>query len=228
MTIICEKINRFLKSHGAEHMIGFVIHPYLFLIFMAVCGGFVVFTARVFGAVTMGGMMLCFLAGAFLPIGMLLVSNESDNDGMLKDLRNLFELLKIQIHAGVYIIDALENCCAFIRSKRLKNSIKRLLNEIYLSRNITEALEDFNASFRNKHVDMLVIILKQAMESGYSVNNLDSAFEQILDVEKAIHIKMENAVERNVQVLQVLFMAGMIAMAVYCSIVEFKSLFEIF
>lgn len=228
MAVICEKINRFLKSHGAEHMVGFVVHPYLFLFFMAVCGGFVVFAARVFGIVTMGGMTLCFLAGVFLPIGMLLISNESDNDGMLKDLRNIFELLKIQIHAGVYIIDALENCCAMIRSKRLKNSIKRLLNEIYLSKNISEALEDFNASFRNEHVDTLVIILKQAMESGYSVNNLDSAFEQILDVEKAIHIRMENSMERNVQVLQVLFMAGMIAMAVYCSIVEFKSLFEIF
>lgn len=222
------KTERFLKSHGIENFTGFRISPGIFWIISVFSGLFFLISARTLGNKSVIFDCFIFLLGVFMPAILLYFSNESDNDKMLKDIKNLFEMLKIQIHSGIYMVDALENCCQEIENKRLLKALNRLLNEIYMSRDVTESLEDFNRSFSNPHIDTLVVILRQSMETGHSVNYLDSAFEQVLDVEQAINIKMEQSVERNVQVMQVLFMAGIIGISVYCSIVEFKGLFEIF
>lgn len=228
MKKLWEKLRVFLKTHGIENLAGVSIPPGVFVLISGLLGIFLGCFAHFIGKGSIWMKLLFFFIGTMIPAGMLMISNKTDNDKMLVDLRNLFEMLKIQIHAGVYIMDALENCIRNIQSKRLKNALNRLIHEIYMSRNVTEALDDFNENFSNPHIDTLVIILKQAMETGYSVSNLDSAFEQILDVEKAIYIRMENSMERNVQILQVILMAGIIAMTVYCSFVEFKEIFEIF
>lgn len=222
------KTEHFLKSHGIENFTGFKISPRIFWIISGFSGFFFLISGRTFGNKSVIFDWLIFLPGFFMPTILLYFSNESDNDKMLKDIKNLFEMLKIQIHSGIYMVDALENCCQEVENKRLLRALNRLLNEIYMSRDVAESLEDFNGSFSNPHIDTLVVILRQSMETGHSVNYLDSAFEQALDVEQAIHIKMEQSVERNVQVMQVLFMAGIIGISVYCSIVEFKGLFEIF
>lgn len=222
------KTERFLKSHGIENFIGFMISPAVFWVISICSGLFFTILFRNFGITQFIFNGIIFLPGMALPAVLLYISNESDNDKMLKDIKNLFEMLKIQIHSGVYMVDALENCCGEIENKRLAGALNKLLNEIYMSRDMAESMERFNEAFSNPHIDMLVIILKQSMETGHSRNYLDSAFEQVLDVERAIHIKREQTVERNVQVMQVLFMAGIIAISVYCSIVEFKGLFEIF
>lgn len=218
----------FLKSHGMEHFIGFKMPPVMFWFISVFCGVFCLILCRTFGMG--GGIFQCFifLQGVLLPAILLCISNENDNGNMLKDIKNLFEMLKIQIHAGIYMVDALENCCTEITNKRLLRSLNRLLDEIYMSRDVTKSLENFSESFCNQHIDTLAVILQQSMETGYSKEYLDSAFEQVLDVEQAIYIKTEQSVERTVQVMQVLFMAGIIGISVYCSIVEFKGLFEIF
>ncbi len=228
MIKLAAKTEQFLKSHGVEYFAGFRISPMTFWIISVFSGFFGWIFGKSFGVKNIIFSWMIFLLGTFIPTVLLYISNESDNDKMLKDIKNLFEMLKIQIHSGVYMVEALENCCQELENKRLLKALNRLLNEIYMSKDIVESLKDFNASFSNPHIDMLTVILRQSMETGYSVNYLDSAFEQVLDVEQAIHIKMEQAVERNVQIMQVLFMAGIIAMSVYCSIVEFKGLFEIF
>lgn len=225
---LMKKTEHFLKSHGVESFIGFMISPTVFFAVSVFFGVFLMVLSRNFGVKQAAFSGAIFLLGMALPAVLLCVSNESDNDNMLKDIRNLFEMLKIQIHCGIYMVDALENCCGEIENKRLLKALNRLLDEIYMSRDVAESLDRFHQEFSNPHIDMLVIILKQSMETGQSRMYLDSAFEQVLDVERALYIKREQAVERNVQIMQVLFMAGIIAVCVYCSIVEFKGLFEIF
>lgn len=222
------KTERFLKENGITYLVGVNISAIAFWGISVCCGIFVVLFEVMVLEKNFIINFITFVLGSFLPAGLLMSSNKSDNDHMLEDIKLLYEMLKIQVHAGVYIMDALDNCNRMIKNKRLQQGLNRLLCEIFMSRNINDALDNFNNSFRNTHIDTLVIILKQSMESGYSVQNLDSAFEQVVDVERAINIKMENAVERNTQILQVLFMAGIIAIAVYCSMVEFKGLFSIF
>ncbi len=223
-----EKTERFLKENGITYLIGMNVSAITFWGISVLCGIFVVIFEIVIWRQDFDINFISGIAGVFLPTLILISSNKTDNDNMLEDIKLVYEMLKIQVHAGVYIIDALDNCNKMIKNKRLQQGINRLLCEIFMSRNVSDALNNFNESFRNTHIDTLVIILKQSMESGYSVQNLDSAFEQVIDVERAINVKMENSVERNTQVIQVLFMAGIIAIAVYCSIVEFKELFSIF
>lgn len=222
-----ENINKYLKSHGISALLGFNVSAYMFLGGCLFFGIFAVVCMSVFNVKNIFVCILGFIIGLFCPVIFLNISNQSDNEKMLTDIRNIFEMLKIQAHAGVYIVDAIENCEKKIKSKRLKTAVDKLLSSIYMSQEITLTLDEFNSSFDNKYIDTLVIIIKQAMESGYSVNQLDSGFEQMLDVENAICIKKENSTERNTQLLQVMFMAGIIAMAVFCSIVEFKGIFEI-
>lgn len=228
MKAVYATIKKFLKNYGADSLVGFVVSPVMFLVISFLCGVFFTLFTYLMELGGGGVRLLSFVLGICLPSLILVISNESDNQQMLEDLKNIFEMLKIQMHAGVYMIEALENCVETIRCKRLKTALCRLVGEIYMSKDVLLALDDFNESFCNVHVDMLVIILKQSMETGCSVQYLDSASSQMLDVEKAIYVRMENSVERNVQVILVLFMAGIIGIAVYCSIVEFKGLFEIF
>ncbi|MGN0160504.1 MAG: type II secretion system F family protein [Lachnospiraceae bacterium] len=212
---------------GLEYLVGFTIPTDLFIAICVLWGTLCsLMTLTVFHQSPVV-VILAALIGLWIPVMILVISNEADNDAMLMDIKNIFELLKIQLHAGVYVVEALENCYEDIRNKRLKSAIKNLLNDIYLSKNMTKALDEFGAHFNNHHIDTLVIILKQSVESGYSVQNLDNAFEEVLDVERAINIKIENSVERNVQILQVLFMAAIIAISIYCSVVELKGLFQI-
>lgn len=218
---------RFIKSHGANYLLGISVSPVVFVLFSLFSGVFFLLIALFLFQVN---LLKGFFFGAFgilVPALILVISNEADNDAMLVDIKNIFEFLKIQLHAGVYVVDALENCMDHVKNKRLHGAMKNLLNDIFLSKNLNSALDEFGAQFSNHHMDILVIILKQSMESGYSVNNLDNAFEEVLDVERAINIRMENSVERNVQILQVLFMAAMIAISIYCSVVELKGLFQI-
>lgn len=223
-----KKTDRFLRSHGVESLIGFMISPAVFLAVSAGFGVFLTVLCRCFGVKQFAFCGIIFLLGMALPAVLLYISNESDNDNMLKDIRNLFEMLKIQLHAGIYMVDALENCCGEIENKRLLKALNRFLDEVYMSRDVAGSLEQFHQVFSNPHIDMLVIILKQSMETGQSKTYLDNASEQVIDVERALYIKREQTVERNVQVMQVLFMAGVIAICVYCSIVEFKGLFVFF
>lgn len=224
---VIRETKRFLKNYGLDSLVGFVMSPQMFFFISFLFG---VFFAVFAYLMKLSGIVsfLFFAVGIFLPAGILVISNEADNGQMLFDLKNIFEMLKIQMHAGVYMVEALENCVEEVKVKRLKKALKRLVSEIYMSKDITQALDDFNESFKNVHVDMLVVILKQSMETGQSIQYLESATAQMLDVEKAIYVRMENSMERNVQVIQVFFMAGIIAISVYCSIVEFKGLFEIF
>lgn len=216
-----------LKSYGINNMLGFNVSAYAFLCICAVFGIFIFIFLTVLDIGSIFTRMVMFLIGFVSPYLMLMLSNSSDNDNMLVDIKNTFEMLKIQAHAGVYVVDALENSSLRIKSKRLKDAMEKLLAQIYMSQDLNEALDEFNESFSNKYIDTLVIIIKQSMESGYSVDQLEGAFDQMVDVEHAICIKKENETERNSQILQVMVMAGIIAMAVFCSVVEFKGIFEI-
>lgn len=223
-----KKIRIFLKKYGADYIIGTNVSVSFFIAVSLVSVIFLLLLNYCFNIVE--GLLIVFVIifGSLLPTIILIISNGNDNDSMLVDIKTTMELLKIHIHAGVYVIDALDNCSDFMKNNRYKKALLKMTNDIYMSKNVTEALEEFNDSFNNPHIDTLVIILKQSLESGYSLSCLDSAFEQIIDVEKAINIKLENSVERNVQILQVLIMAGIIGISVFCSVVEFKGLFDVF
>lgn len=222
-----KKIQQFLDCNGATYLFGiriyagyFCIVEFILSIVMSVIG------ASLFHSI-MYGVLLGIAAFAILPL-ILIVSNQNDNQEMLSDMKRIFEMLKIQIRVGMYMMDAIENCVAYIHCKRLKQGLNRLICEIYLAKDMKETLDDFNATFSNQYIDTLVVIMKQAMETGYSIENLNNAFEQIVDVEHAINIRIENSIERNTQILQILFMSGIIAIAVFCSFVEFQTLFQFY
>lgn len=228
MQKIRSKINFFLRKNGIKHLTGFNVPAELFAVISILSLILVTATIRNIWSVSGILLIIVMVLSLMLPAFVLIVSNSSDNADMLSDIHRLFEMLKIQLHGGVYIIDALENCCLMIKNKRLRYGISKLVSDVYVSGDSDKALDEFNLSFNNEHIDTLVILLKQSMETGTAVLGLESAFEQIGDVEHAIYIKKENSVERRVQVLQVFIMAGIIAIAIYCSLVEFKGLFEIF
>lgn len=219
-----ERVEHYLKAKGCEYLLGFVPSTMGYVLFCGISAALLVSFVVIFGG-SMPLTLLSFVGGLFFPHLVLRLSDASDNDAMLRDLQKLFEMLKIEIHAGVFVVDALEECSHYITHKRLKQGVEELLSEIYACKDVKEVLDDFGEKFDNPHIDALVIILKQSLESGSMVNQLEAAFEQVKDVERAIHIKLEHRCERKVALIQVFFMLGILAIAIFCSLMEFQGVF---
>lgn len=222
-----DKIQDFLDRNGCEYLFGFRMSALFFVVLEVILAGL----ALVIGLVGIRDGMICILlimGSLFLLPGMLLLSNQADNDAMLVDIKHIFEMLKIQVRVGIYMMDALDNCLCHIQNKRLKKALNKLITQVFMAKDMNLSLDEFNHSFHNIYIDTLVVIIKQSLETGYSMENLNNAFEQIADVEQAINIRMENSIERNTQILQVLLMSGIIAISVYCSFVEFQNLFQFY
>jgi hypothetical protein len=130
------------------------------------------------------------------------------------------------VKAGVYITDAITEIIPLVANKRLKRAMTALSDSITLTNNIDSSLTQFNELFCNRHIDTVVIILRQALISGQSAESLDNAFEQMTDIEQALNIKLENGLERKVMLIQVMVLFGILLAAGFCCIREFAGLFS--
>lgn len=156
----------------------------------------------------------------------LKISNANDNDNMLTDIKIMFDCLRIQVVSNVYIIDAMVELEPLLRSSRLKQAVHELIDSIVLTNDIENSLIMFNNKFSNKYIDTLVIILRQALVSGQSEDGLNNAFDQMVDIEQAMNLRLENSLEKKVLVIQVFVLFFIVLVCGYCSIIEFAELFS--
>lgn len=216
----------FLKENGIWYMAGFPVYWWMYAGFRLGLSVFFVIFARILFGIARIWLLLIF-TGVFMGVDFLVkLSNENDNDSMLADIKTVFDCLRIQVKAGVYISDAISEIVPVIASKRLRQGLIYLGESIVLTNNLEESLIAFNEMFHNRHIDTLVIILRQALVSGQSAQSLDNAFAQMTDIEQALNIKTENSLERKVMVIQVMVLFGILIMAGFCCISEFAGLFE--
>lgn len=155
------------------------------------------------------------LAATFIPDVILSLSDDDDNKQMLSDIRSMYDTLRIEMHAGVFMTDAIGECYFVVKNKRLKAALVDLTNEIVARNNIDAALSMFQRRFDNRFIDMFAVTLRQALESGRGVEALSDVSNEIDSLQKAINANIQEALDRKIQILQLLLFVAMMAVMLY-------------
>lgn len=148
------------------------------------------------------------------------LSNESDNRDMLDDIRTIYDTVRIQAKAGVFVTVSVMDCYLIVTHPRMKAALLEFNNRILAKNSLSEALEGLEARFDNRYIDSFCIVLKQAMVSGRSVQILTDMSNQMTDVEHALRLRQREKLDRQIQFLELLLFAGLLAICVYAIAVE--------
>lgn len=115
-----EKTERKLIRNGAKYHFGKTITPMKYL------------TGRIvlafLGAISLlkigcGYAVLAATVLYFLPELLLIYMNERDNRNMLTEIKLIYQALEVQIRAGIYVADALTECCQSVKGRRLQQAL---------------------------------------------------------------------------------------------------------
>ena len=164
--------------------------------------------------------------GFILPDSLVKRSNNRDNEEMMEDIRVVYDTLRIQTKAGVFINEALGQCYLKVKNERLKEALLVLNSKLITSRDIESAIQDFNDKFNNPHIDSLCAIIKSGLESGKTLKILEDVAEQLEDIEEASFRREENKIERQVTYLQLMVYVGVIITSFFIFYLELMNSFS--
>lgn len=215
-----DAIDKYITSSGLAYMTNYKITPLMYLLLR-------VFLA-LFGMII--GMQFSLVAGLImLPVGYLGLdfiinaSDKSDNNKMLGDIEDVYDTLRIQTKAGVYITSVLTDCYLVVRNKRLKSAFLKLTSDIAAKNDIDTALDDFRLKFRNEYIDTLVIIIKQSMQTGQAAKMFDDIREQIADIDAAMLINEKQSINAKIITVQILIYISIIIVTIYIAFIALTS-----
>ena len=211
-------IQKFLKTRGAVYMFGEMATPVTFLLVKLLAFLLLFMVGISFDSIPAG--LILGVLGFFMPDILLNVSNSMDNDTMLSDIKCIYDTLRIQTKAGVFLSASLCECYLAVKNRRLKSALLELTNDISTRRKIDDALERFNEKFDFGQIDIFCIVIRQSMESGRSVKVLEDLSLQMNDLQRAINMKEKEALDRKVQVIELMLFIGLLAVTVYSLGVE--------
>lgn len=149
-------------------------------------------------------------------------SNNSDNEEIMIDLKNVYDTLRIQTKAGVYLTKALTECYLSVSNKRLKSALLDLNNKITRDNDVETVLNQFQAKFNNRYIDTFCIVIKQSIYSGKTVQILEDLSTQIKDIEEALNIKLLRKIKSKLSMYQVLIFIGMILMVLFVVFIQIQ------
>lgn len=212
-----DAVEQYINSSGLAYMTGYKMTPLMYILLRI---GLALFLMLI-------GLQFSLVAGlALIPIGyfgldfIINMSDKSDNDKMLADIEDVYDTLRIQTKAGVYITSVLTDCYLVVKNKRLKSAFLKLTSDIAAKNDIDTALDDFRGKFRNEYIDTLVIIIKQSMQTGQAAKMFDDIREQIADIDAAMLINEKNSINSKIIFVQMIVYVAIITVAVYITFVS--------
>ena len=213
-----DRINDMLHRKGVYYMFDGGITPVTFLLLKFAIAVFVILVALSLAGTSLAGILISLAAGVagFFVLDLLIhVSNESDNEDMLMDIKKVFDTLKIQTKGSVHLSNALLECYLVVSNRRLKKEMQKMSSYILATNDVTTAVTNFNRQFENQYIDSLCMTLLQAQDNGKSVQLLDDLSKQIASMQMAINIKEQDRIDRKTQLFEVLIFVGIIAFSIY-------------
>lgn len=171
-----------------------------------------------------GGQGNWLLGLLLLPVGFVAVdliinaSDKSDNAKMLDDIKQIFDTLRIQTKAGVYITSVLMDCYLVVKHGRLKKAFLTLTSDLAAKNDPDESLEAFRNKFNNEYLDALVVIVKQSLVTGQSAKMFDDIKTQIIDIDRASIIAEEARIKAQIVFVQLLLYVAIIVVAIYIAV----------
>lgn len=210
-------VEQYINSSGLAYMTNYKMTPLMYIVLRIVLALFLMIL----------GLQFNLFAGlALLPIGyfgldfIINMSDKADNDKMLADIEDVYDTLRIQTKAGVYITSVLTDCYLVVKNKRLKSAFLKLTSDIAAKNDIDTALDDFRGKFRNEYIDTLVIIIKQSMQTGQAAKMFDDIREQIADIDAAMLINEKNSINSKIIFVQMIVYVAIIVVAVYITFIS--------
>lgn len=218
-----ERIDKYLKNHGGYYMFTW-LDPFTFI--MIKIGVALLAFLTVFSLIT-SSIPLALFAGAvaavfgFFGFDLVLnIANDSDNDEMLADVKSIFDTLRTQTKAGVFLTNSLAECYMIVANARLKSALLDMTNKIIIKNDIEDAVKEFNEEFDSPYIDTLCVTILQSMESGKSVQILEDLSKQIADMQSAINIREQEKLDAKIQVLEMLIFVGLIGAVLFVLIMS--------
>lgn len=212
-----DAIEQYINSSGLAYMTNYKMTPLLYIVLRMAMALFLMIL----------GLQFSLIAGlVLLPIGyfgldfIINMSDKADNDKMLPDIEDVYDTLRIQTKAGVYITSVLTDCYLVVKNKRLKSAFLKLTSDIAAKNDINTALDDFRSKFRNEYIDTLVIIIKQSMQTGQAAKMFDDIREQISDINAAMIINEKNSINSKIIAVQMIVYVAIIVVTIYITFIS--------
>lgn len=213
------KIEQFLSKTGAKYHIGKKIEPIKYQAIRLLIGCIGLGFGMKYHLIA--GILMFFLSYQ-IPKMYLLYTNHQDNEKLLPHIKLVYNSLAMQIKSGIFITDALTEAYTYINieNQRLYDALQELSGNILLNKDVEVALDELQASFDNRQIDSLCIILKQALESGQAVELLQDISEQIKNMEVVVLAKKKSKLDRQVTICLLGIMAVMLGIVIYACLLE--------
>lgn len=208
-----ERISDVLKKKGITFLFGEAANPFTYLVVKFLCALICLALGISLQGILLG---IIFAAlGFFVPDLIVNLVNDIDNDEMMPDIKAVYDTLKIQAKSGVYLSYSLCECYMIVEHPRLKRALLDMTSSIIAKNQIETAVNEFGSKFENSYIDTLCVTILQSLESGKSTQVLEDISTQIADMQRAINIKEKEALDRRVQIFEMLIFSGVIAIMVY-------------
>lgn len=143
------------------------------------------------------------------------LSDKSDNDAIVEDIISIYDTLRLQTKAGIYLSTSLVECYTVVRNRRLKKAMLELTSEILAKNDIVNSIEDFSTKFDNSYIDSFGVIIRQGIESGQIVKILDDIGNQLKDLKHLINEKEKKKVESQILFCELLIYIGIILLTIF-------------
>lgn len=213
-----EKLGVWLKSIGAEYFIKGFGDPFYFL-------------AVNFG-VFLGGMLLLGILGGSIGYGILMGSvilvlelilmvakDREDNQKMLEDISFLYDGTAIQLSGNIYIAHAVDNCIPYMESRRLKDALTDLCNNLMLGGDVAGATQDFKEKFHNTYLDTFCnVIVQIASQTGEAGGLIEDMSKQLSALQETTFLQKKKSTENKLQLCIIGIFLVFTALVFYLSI----------
>lgn len=214
------ELELYINRTGLKYMTNEKLTPLTYTIFKIVFA--ILFMIIGFQNSILLGLLLP-LVGYFMLDIIADISNRSDNVNMLEDIKNVYDVLRIQTKAGVYIASIITDCYLVVQNKRLKKAFLRLTSNIAAKNDIETSLDEFRNRFDNEYINTLVVVIKQSMETGQAAKSFDDIRAQITDIEVAMIEAEKNRIRTMIIVCQVLLYVSIIAVSLFVAVQALSS-----
>ena len=206
-----DSVRLYLSQYGVDYMFGVVLPSQYYMIKIILTCIFTFIFINLFEVpISLLGIILGWF---FIDIGIKL-SNDGDNNAIMRDVKNLYDTLKIQTRAGVYLTNSLEECYKVVKNKRLKTALLELRREILVKSDIEAAVNALTIKFKNDYIDTFAMIISQSLRTGQSIKLLDDISKQMTDLEDSIRIKEQHSIDMRFTVCTLLLFAVILAICV--------------
>jgi len=193
------KLQKWLKSIGAEYVVKGFGDPFQFLIINLLLGVGVVVLFGLFGSFWNGCVTVVMLF--VTEVLVLIAIDRKSNKEMLNDISFLYDATAIQLTSHIYVAQAVANCLVYIRNKRLKQALTELCSNITLGGDVRTATKDFSEKFHNEYLDTFCnVIVQITAETGEAGRLIEDMSKQLAVLKETNFTSRKKSTENQLQV----------------------------